>query len=88
MNYVTFLSEDEMKKNIYIIVTDVNICSVKDLKKLESSGFATITDMDNGCGSYETFNATTNQACEVIDIITTCQEALIVNGLLYDDEEE
>ncbi len=76
-----------MEKNIYIIVTDVNICRVKDLKKLENSSFATITDMDNGCGSYETFNATTNQAYEVLDVVSVCQEALIVAGLLYDEEE-
>lgn len=70
-----------MKKGIYLIVTDVPISSVRDLKKLEKTDLATITDLDIGCG-WETFNATQPQAQEVLPIVLAAHTALALEGML------
>ena len=63
-------------KNIYLVVTDEVIESVRDLKKLEITDFATITHL-NATDGWETFNATLCQAIEILRIVEACHESLV-----------
>ena len=53
--------------NIYLIATDKDITSFNDIKTITKDDWFSITSFDDY--GYETFNASTDQARKIVDIV-------------------